>query len=110
MLDCWASWCLPCRQHSVELIPVYEQYKDKGFTVVGVAREFESLDDMRHAIESDGYPWIQLYDLDGAEDIWNLYSLSIGGGGIFLIDSNGRIVEKVKDIASVKAYLQQHLD
>lgn len=110
VLDCWASWCLPCRQHSVELIPVYEQYKDKGFTVVGVAREFESLDDMRHAIESDGYPWIQLYDLDGAEDIWNLYSLSIGGGGIFLIDSDGRIVEKVKDIASVKAYLQQHLD
>jgi peroxiredoxin len=110
VLDCWASWCLSCRQHSVELIPVYEQYKDKGFTVVGVAREFESLDDMRHAIESDGYPWIQLYDLDGVEDIWNLYSLSIGGGGIFLIDSDGRIVEKVKDIASVKAYLQQHLD
>ena len=110
VLDCWASWCLSCRQHSIELIPVYEQYKDKGFTVIGVAGEFNSLDDMHKAIETDGYPWIQLYDLDRAEGIWELYGIDGGGGGIFLIDSDGRIVEKVKDIASVKAYLQQHLD
>lgn len=110
VLDCWASWCLPCRRHSIELIPVYEQYKDKGFTVIGVAGEFNSLDDMHKAIETDGYPWIQLYDLDRAEGIWELYGIDGGGGGIFLIDSDGRIVEKVKDIASVKAYLQQHLD
>ena len=110
VLDCWASWCLPCRRHSIELIPVYEQYKDKGFTVIGVAGEFNSLDDLHKAIETDGYPWIQLYDLDRAEGIWELYGIDGGGGGIFLIDSDGRIVEKVKDIASVKAYLQQHLD
>lgn len=110
VLDCWASWCAPCRKHSIELIPVYEQYKDKGFTVIGVAEEYDSLDDMRQAIESDGYPWIQLYDLDGAEDIWKLYGIAGGGGGIYLIGSDGRIVEKVTDIASVRSYLQEHLD
>ena len=110
VLDCWASWCAPCRKHSIELIPVYEQYKDKGFTVIGVAGEFGSLDDMRRAVESDGYPWIQLYDLDRAEGIWQLYDIAGGGGGIFLIGSDGRIVEKVKDIASVRSYLQEHFD
>lgn len=110
VLDCWASWCAPCRKHSIELIPVYEQYKDKGFTVIGVAEEYDSLDDMRQAIESDGYPWIQLYDLDGAEGIWKLYGIAGGGGGIYLIGSDGRIVEKVTDIASVRSYLQEHLD
>ena len=76
VLDCWASWCGSCRKHSRELIPLYEKYRDRGMAVVGVAREYDSLDDMRAAVEKDGYPWIQLYDLDGAEGIWNLYGLS----------------------------------
>ncbi len=109
VLDCWASWCLPCRGHSIELIPLYEKYRDRGFTVVGVAREYDGLDDMRLAIEKDGYPWVQLYDLDNAEGVWDLYGLSTAGGGIFLIDREGRIVEKVADIESVRNYLEEHL-
>lgn len=109
VLDCWASWCAPCRRHSIELITVYEKYKDKGFTVVGVAREYETLDDMKEAIESDGYPWIQLYDLDGAEGVWPLYGLSGAGGGIFLIDRDGKIVRHVVEIKEVEEYLEENL-
>ena len=109
VLDCWASWCLRCRRHSIELIPIYEQYRERGFTVVGVAREYDDLDDMQRAIEKDGYPWIQLYDLDGAEGVWDLYGLSSAGGGIFLIDREGRIVEKVSDVAQVRRYLEEQL-
>lgn len=109
VLDCWASWCGPCRRHSIELIPIYEQYRERGFTVVGVAREYDDLDDMRLAIEKDGYPWIQLYDLDGAEGIWDLYGLSLAGGGIFLIDREGRIVEKISDVEQVRRYLEEQL-
>ncbi|HIW65340.1 MAG TPA: TlpA family protein disulfide reductase [Candidatus Alistipes intestinipullorum] len=100
---------MPCRGHSIELIPLYEKYRDRGFTVVGVAREYDGLDDMRLAIEKDGYPWVQLYDLDNAEGVWDLYGLSTAGGGIFLIDREGRIVEKVADIESVRNYLEEHL-
>ena len=109
VLDCWASWCAPCRRHSIELIPLYEKYKDKGFTIVGVAREYETLDDMKEAIESDGYPWIQLYDLDGAEGVWPLYGLSDAGGGIFLIDREGKIVRHVVEIKEVEEYLEDNL-
>lgn len=109
VLDCWASWCGSCRKHSIELIPIYEQYRDRGFTVVGVAREYGSLDDMRLAVKRDNYPWVQLYDLDGAEGIWKLYGLSSAGGGIFLIDLKGRIVERVADVATIRKYLEQHL-
>ena len=109
VLDCWASWCGPCRMHSRELIPLYEKYKNRGMAVVGVAREYDSLDDMRAAVEKDGYPWIQLYDLDGAEGIWNLYGLSTAGGGIFLIDSEGKIIDRFDDTAAIAAWLEENL-
>lgn len=109
VLDCWASWCGSCRRHSMALIPLYEKYKDRGFTVIGVAREYGNLKAMEHAVKQDGYPWIQLYDLDGAEGIWDLYGIFKAGGGIFLIGKDGRIVEKVMDISSVRDYLEEHL-
>lgn len=64
---------------------------------------------MKAAIESDGYPWIQLYDLDGAEGVWSLYGLSGAGGGIFLIDKDGKIVKHVQEIKEVEEYLEEKL-
>ena len=42
VLHLWASWCGPCRQKGKELIPVYEEFRNKGFVVIGVARERNS--------------------------------------------------------------------
>ena len=60
LIDLWASWCGPCRTTSKQLIPIYEKYKDRGFTVIGVAREQNSDIRMREAIRKDGYPWLNL--------------------------------------------------
>ena len=90
LIDFWASWCGPCRRHSRSLIPVYEKYKDRGFTIVGVARERDA-EAMRKAIGRDKYPWLNLIELNDRIKLWNQYGIR-GGGGTFLVDRNGIIL------------------
>ena len=36
LLDFWATWCKPCVKAMPKLQKIYDLYKDKGLTVVGV--------------------------------------------------------------------------
>ncbi|HYQ72153.1 MAG TPA: TlpA disulfide reductase family protein [Gammaproteobacteria bacterium] len=42
LLNFWASWCGPCRQEMPLLSEMHEQYRDLGFTVLGVNVEEDS--------------------------------------------------------------------
>ncbi|MDR0832982.1 MAG: TlpA family protein disulfide reductase [Candidatus Symbiothrix sp.] len=88
LIHLWASWCGPCRRHGKEMIPIYEQYKDKGFTVVGIARE-RNKNAMLTAIEKDKYPWANLLELNDQHEIWTQFGIGNAGGGEFLVDENG---------------------
>ncbi len=91
LLDLWASWCGPCRKNSMSMIPVYEEFREKGFTVIGVARE-RTAKDMEKAAKQDRYPWLNLLELNDGHDIWRTYGLSNSGGMSFLIDDKGIII------------------
>jgi thiol-disulfide isomerase/thioredoxin len=36
MINFWATWCGPCRKEMPLLEGIYKQYKNKGFTLIGV--------------------------------------------------------------------------
>ena len=104
VLDLWGSWCRPCLQKNRELKPIHKKYAGEDFDVIGVAREFKNTKAMIHTMEREEYPWFNLVELDDENEIWLKYNLALGGGGIFVIDSDGKILAvdpKIEEITEI---------
>ena len=39
LVNFWASWCSPCRREIPMLVEVQQQYRDRGFTILGPAMD-----------------------------------------------------------------------
>ncbi|MGB0915208.1 MAG: redoxin family protein [Crocinitomicaceae bacterium] len=56
LIDFWASWCGPCRRESPNMVRIYNEYKDKGFTIFSVSLD-KNADAWKEAIAKDGLIW-----------------------------------------------------
>ncbi|MBB6239641.1 peroxiredoxin [Pedobacter sp. AK013] len=95
LVDFWASWCAPCRRENPNLVKVYEQYKSKGFEILGVSLD-KAADKAKwiKAIADDKLTWKQVSDLKGWENEaaakYEVKAIPMN----FLIDPNGKIIAK----------------
>jgi peroxiredoxin len=95
LLDFWASWCKPCRRENPNLVKAYNDFKDKGFTILGVSLDKpEDKEKWLEAIRTDGLAWTQLSDLKAWENeaakLYDVNAIPMN----FLINPEGKIVAK----------------
>ena len=107
LLDFWASWCAPCRAANPKLLEVYEMFAHRNFTIVGI-----SVDRDRNgwlgAIESDRLPWTNLSNLQGWDEVSDIYGVKAIPQN-FLLDPQGIIIAKNMEPEDLSAMLDQIL-
>ncbi len=107
LLDLWSTWCGPCIEKSREMLPVYAEFKDIGFEIVGVARGNGDKKGLNEFIEKENYPWINLIDFKNENNIWDKYSIPHKGGETFLITSSGKIIAIDPSVEEIKQKLEE---
>ena len=101
LLDFWAAWCGPCRKENPNVVRIYEKYHDKGLEIVSVSldgdkarRQANPKQAWEEAIAKDGLDWYHISNLNGFQGpIAQAYNIR-GIPAMFLLDSEGKIIDK----------------
>lgn len=109
LIDFWGSWCGPCIAKIRLVVPIYNKYKNKGFAVVGIAREFQSTDALKLRLSKEQFSWTNLVELDDKQKIWNRYGISNGVGLMVLVDRDGTILAIDPKPEEIEKILQKKL-
>ncbi len=100
LIDCWASWCGPCRISVPRLKKLYTRFYDK-LKIVSISCDRQEAD-WRKALDEENMPWEQaILDADQAEPFMKAYEIRTIPR--FILVENGRIYYSGNDLEWIES-------
>ena len=108
LVDFWASWCGPCRGENPNLVRVFNQYKNKNFTILGVSLD-RGKDEWIQAVQDDQLTWSHMSDLkfwdSKAVETYKFDAIPYN----VLVDPQGKVIAENLRGSRLEAKLQEVL-
>ena len=91
VLDFWATWCAPCREELPYFQSLHDQYRDKGFEILGVSMDDNAADVVPAFLKDKNIRYTNLLFDAKVEE---LYGPINGLPTTFIIDRQGTIRQR----------------
>ena len=91
IVNFWASWCAPCREEMPFLVDLRNEFRDRGFDVIGIAQDPENLGDILAQVEELGINYtIAIGDGILEDALGGVYAIPT----TFILDRDSTVVAK----------------
>ncbi len=112
LINFWATWCGPCKAELPDIQAINKEYATKGLVIIGVSEDKggNELSDVYNFAAEYGLTYQIVIDNDDIADAYgNINAIPTS----FLVDKNGKIVDKwigTRDKAFFESTVKKYID
>ncbi|MCS6965653.1 MAG: TlpA family protein disulfide reductase [Candidatus Kapabacteria bacterium] len=105
LLNFWATWCGPCRREIPDLIELHRELPTEKFLLIGISLDqgANAQEKVRGFLEARNVPYLNVL---GDVRLADAYGSIMAIPTTFIIDPNGRIVERIVGARTKEQFLQ----
>ena len=107
VVDCWATWCPPCRRAMPRLAKLYAQYRPLGVEFLGLtsetARDVPAIE--KFISQIDGFDWPVAYGTMPMQDMLGIELLPT----VIVFGSQGTVVWSSAELDGIESAIDQAL-